>query len=66
MLASPLPSFPSLVIFYTTSERKLGGHGCLEQDCLVIVVIMKSFSTFVHVLKLKSLYIPEHSSGLRA
>ena len=29
MLASLLPSFPSLVFFYTTSDRKLGGHGSL-------------------------------------
>ena len=53
MLASPLPSFPSLVLFYTTSERKLGTvvMGAWEQGCIVTYyVIMKSFSTFVHEL----------------
>ena len=29
VLVSLLPSFPSLVLFYTASDRKLGGHGCL-------------------------------------
>ena len=51
--------FPSLVIFYTTSDRKLGGDGYLGKRLYSyqLVVIMKSFSTFVHVLKLVYIYM---------
>ena len=40
MLASPLPSFPSFVIFYTASDRKLGGDGYLGTRFYPLVVII--------------------------
>ena len=49
LLASPLPSFPSLVIFYTTSDRKLGGDGCLGTR------LCSNYEVILHIL-----YIHEH------
>ena len=47
--ASPLPSFPSLVIFYTTSDRKLGGDGSLGTR------LCSNYEVILHIL-----YIHEH------